>query len=156
MAPLVALLFVVKTIIRSVGPSHSAKVQQLPAEWQNNESIFALFSPPPPDRGFPRIARFWSRSNTSWIYFLTKNSPTPASYSFIFGLFKQTIQFLQQINEKNVHPVYGARIQTHDLLNMSHHRITTRPGFAPKNWICLEAELFNLNKTHTYSVIATD
>ena len=47
MAPLVALLFVVKTIIRSVGPSHSAKVQQLPAEWQNNESIFALFSPPP-------------------------------------------------------------------------------------------------------------
>ena len=106
MAPLVALLFVVKTIIRSVGPSHSAKVQQLPAEWQNNESIFALFSPPP-DRGFPRIARFWSRSNTSWIYFLTKNSPTPASYSFIFGLFKQTIQYLQQINEKNVHPVYG-------------------------------------------------
>ena len=50
MAPLVALLFVVKTIIRSVGPSHSAKVQQLPAEWQNNESIFALFSPPPRSR----------------------------------------------------------------------------------------------------------
>ena len=53
MAPLVALLFVVKTIIRSVGPSHSAKVQQLPAEWQNNESIFALFSPPPPIKAFP-------------------------------------------------------------------------------------------------------
>ena len=30
-------------------------------------------------------------------------------------------QFLQQINVKicHVHPVYGARIQTHDLWNMS-------------------------------------
>ena len=27
---------------------------------------------------------------------------TSASFSFIFGLFKQTIQFLQQINVKNV------------------------------------------------------
>ena len=35
--------------------------------------------------------------------------------------FKQTIQFLQEINVKNVHPVYGARIWTHDLSNMSHH-----------------------------------
>ena len=35
--------------------------------------------------------------------------------SFIFGLFKQTsLQFLQQINVKNVHPVYGAWIRTHD------------------------------------------
>ena len=41
--------------------------------------------------------------------------------SFIFGLFKQTIQFLQQMNVKqcHVHPVNGARIQTHDLWNMS-------------------------------------
>ena len=40
---------------------------------------------------------------------------------FIFGHFKQTpFQFLQQIlNVKNVHPVYGARIQTHDPWNMS-------------------------------------
>ena len=30
------------------------------------------------------------------------NGPTPASFSFVFGLFKQTIQFLQQINVKNV------------------------------------------------------
>ena len=29
-----------------------------------------------------------------------KNGPTPASFSFIIGLFKQTIQFLQQINVK--------------------------------------------------------
>ena len=31
-----------------------------------------------------------------------KNGPTPASFSFIFGLFKQKIQFLQQIIVKNV------------------------------------------------------
>ena len=30
------------------------------------------------------------------------NGPTPASFSFIFGLFKQTLQFLQQINVNNV------------------------------------------------------
>ena len=31
-----------------------------------------------------------------------KIGPTPASFLFIFSLFKQTIQFLQQINVKNV------------------------------------------------------
>ena len=36
-----------------------------------------------------------------------------------FRLFKQTLQFLQQINVKNVHPVYGAgdsnpRLSEHD------------------------------------------
>ena len=53
------------------------------------------------------------------IRFFFKNGPTPASFSFIFGLFKQTLQFLQQINVKNVHPVYGAGIWTHDLWNVS-------------------------------------
>ena len=51
-----------------------------------------------------------------------KNGPTQASFSFIFGLFKQiSLQFLQQINvEKcHVHPVNGAGNRTHDLLNMS-------------------------------------
>ena len=38
------------------------------------------------------------------------------SFSFIF---KQTIQFLEQLNVKHVHPVYGTGIQTHDLSNMS-------------------------------------
>ena len=42
-----------------------------------------------------------------------------ASFSFIFGLFKQTKQFLQQFMWKNVRPVSGARIQTHDLLDVS-------------------------------------
>ena len=36
-----------------------------------------------------------------------KNGHSPASFSFIFGLFQQTsIHFLQQINVKNVHPVF--------------------------------------------------
>ena len=52
-------------------------------------------------------------------FFLKKNWPTPASFSFIFGLFKQTSQFLQQINVKNVQSVYGAGNRTHDLWNMS-------------------------------------
>ena len=36
----------------------------------------------------------------------------PGLFLFIFGLFKQTIQFLQQINVKkcHVHPVYGPGI----------------------------------------------
>ena len=42
--------------------------------------------------------------------FFYKNGPTPASFSFIFGLFEQTIQFLQQINVKNVHPVHGTEM----------------------------------------------
>ena len=41
----------------------------------------------------------------------------PRPLSFIFGLFKQILlQFLQQINVKNVHPVSGAGIRTHNLL----------------------------------------
>ena len=51
--------------------------------------------------------------------FFLKNGPTPASFSFIFDLFKQTsLQYLQQKNVKIVHPIYGAGIRTHDLQNM--------------------------------------
>ena len=50
-----------------------------------------------------------------------KNVSIAATFSFIFSLFKQTIQFIKQINVKKcqIHPVYGAGIQTHDLQNMS-------------------------------------
>ena len=52
------------------------------------------------------------------LYF--KNGPFPASLSFIFGLFQTNINpILQQIDVKNVHPVFCAQIQTHDLQNMS-------------------------------------
>ena len=47
------------------------------------------------------------------------NGPSSASFSFYFRLFKQTLQFLQKINVKNVHPVYGAGNQTHGLWNLS-------------------------------------
>ena len=46
----------------------------------------------------------------------------PGLFSFIFGLFKEAIQFLQQINVKNVHPEYGAGIRTHDLSNQNYYQ----------------------------------
>ena len=33
--------------------------------------------------------------------------------------FQTTLQFLQQINVKNVHPVYAAGIRTHNIQNMN-------------------------------------
>ena len=58
----------------------------------------------------------------TWIampIFFLKNGPTPASYSFIFVFSNKHYNFLQQINVKIVLPVYGARIRTHNLQNMS-------------------------------------
>ena len=54
-----------------------------------------------------------------FIIIIILNGPTPPSFSFIFGLFKQTLQFLQQINVKHVHREYSTGIWTHDLSNMS-------------------------------------
>ena len=64
----------------------------------------------PPDPGTDQALRIFP-------YFFKKIGPTPTSFSFIFGLLKQTIQFLQQINVKKcyVNPVYGAGIRTHNL-----------------------------------------
>ena len=47
------------------------------------------------------------------------NGPIPASFCFIFGLFRQTVRFLQEINVKNAHVVFGAGIRTYNLINMS-------------------------------------
>ena len=49
------------------------------------------------------------------------NGPTPASFLFILCLFKQTIQFLHQINVKKYHdhPVYSTGIRAHNLSDMS-------------------------------------
>ena len=54
-----------------------------------------------------------------YIVFFKKNGPTPASFTFIFIFSSTHFIFLQQINVKNVHPVYGTRIWTRDLWNMS-------------------------------------
>ena len=49
------------------------------------------------------------------------NRPSPSSFWFIFVFFKHTLQFLQQIYVKNVHPVYRAGIKTHNFQHMSLH-----------------------------------
>ena len=43
----------------------------------------------------------------------------PGLFFVYFCLFKQTLQVFKQINVKNVHPVYGAGIQTRNLRNTS-------------------------------------
>ena len=43
----------------------------------------------------------------------------PGLFLFIFRLFQTIFTILQQIYVKNVHPIYGAGIRTHDLQNMS-------------------------------------
>ena len=50
-----------------------------------------------------------------------KKMGQPRPLFVYFCLFKHEIQSLQQINGKNVHPVYDAGIQNHDLSNMSRH-----------------------------------
>ena len=39
----------------------------------------------------------------------------------LFSVFSKKQYFLQQINVKNVHPVYSTGIQTHNLSDMSRH-----------------------------------
>ena len=46
-------------------------------------------------------------------------SDIPGLFSVSFCIFKQALQFLQQKMWKNVHPVYGAGIRTHNLQDMS-------------------------------------
>ena len=61
---------------------------------------------------------------SSFCNFFLKNGQIPASFSFIFGLFKQTIHFFTTNQCEicpNVHPVYGAGIRTHDLSTMSRY-----------------------------------
>ena len=49
-----------------------------------------------------------------------KMEPYPASFWFIFGLFRRIITiFPTYLMWKNVHPVYGAGISTHNLQNKS-------------------------------------
>ena len=63
-----------------------------------------------------------------FIIFFKKNGPTPASFSFLFGLFKKTLQFLQQIYVKKC----PSSIRCQDLnprpLECESLPITTRPG----------------------------
>ena len=55
-------------------------------------------------------------SDTIYQYLNITNKKWKKYFNLVF---KQTLQFLQQINVKNVHLVYGAGIQTHNFQNMS-------------------------------------
>ena len=68
--------------------------------------------------------------NFHYIQIYSKNGPSSVSFSFIFGLFKQTIQN----NVKNVYSVSSARIWTHNILIMSLliWPLDTRPGLPLK------------------------
>jgi len=46
-------------------------------------------------------------SDKKFVIDFFKNGPKPAPFSSIFVFFKHTLQFFQQINVKNGHPVYG-------------------------------------------------
>ena len=68
------------------------------------------------------------------IFFYKKWANPGLFYLFIFGLFKQTsLQLLQQINVKNIHPVYGAGIRP---LEYEFPPITTRPWLRPASDHC--------------------
>ena len=54
------------------------------------------------------LGRTYNKQLLSMFFF--KKWANPASFSFIFGLFKQTIQFLQQINVKNVVSIQNAAL----------------------------------------------
>ena len=56
----------------------------------------------------------------------------PRALFHLFSSFQTQVQFLQQINVKNVHPLYGDRIRTHDLCERESPPITTRPGLPLK------------------------
>ena len=60
----------------------------------------------------------WDRCCKIVIVLLFKMSH-PRPLFVYFRLFKQTSQFLKQINVKNVHSVYGSEIRTHDIRDRS-------------------------------------
>ena len=75
---------------------------------------------------WPFLWRKKEQQETGWgqLVFL-KNGPTPTLFDF-FRLFKHTLQFLQQLNVKNVHP----RCWDSNSWPLKHESptITTRPG----------------------------
>ena len=89
----------------------------------------------------PRVADWKTQTNPlsyggtpdhdNCVFFL-KNGPTLASFSFIFGLFKQTsLQFLQQIYEKKCPSSIRCRDSNPQHSVCESAPITTRPGLPP-------------------------
>ena len=69
----------------------------------------------------------------TWTLFFFINRPTLASFLFIFGLFKQTIQLLQQINVKKNKCPYSIWHRYSNSWSFEHESspITTKPGLPP-------------------------
>ena len=82
-------------------------------EWQTHvrllypfpvlQPFHGIYETVSPDRLTKRVRHFTQTFSREYVFY--KNGPSPATSSFIFCLFKQTIQFLQQMYVKNVHPV---------------------------------------------------
>ena len=70
-----------------------------------------------PDR-LTKIVRHLAQTfSREYVFFIKKANP---GHFFVhFRSFQTTIEFLQQMYVKNVHPGYGAGIRTHDLWNVS-------------------------------------
>ena len=88
-------IFNVAITLDTIAPMKSADERD-----SNRRSVVAITT------GQPAVPQPLPPNYFKFLFF--KNGPTPASFSFIFGLFKQTLQFLQYV--ENVHPVYGAGI----------------------------------------------
>ena len=65
----------------------------------------------------------WEFTTDDWFYKVQQQvflkCVFPGLFFVYFRLFRQTLQYLQQINVKNFHPVYSAGFRTHDLWNTS-------------------------------------
>ena len=76
-------------------------------------------------------------SKAAKFFFIFKNGPSTASFSFIFGLLQTNNTIFAAKNVKNVHPVYGAGIQTNTLKNMSLLPLPPDHGSRPsKTFLC--------------------
>ena len=64
-------------------------------------------------------------------FFFIKDGPFPASFLIYFHLFKQTLQFLQQINEKKCPSSIQSWDSNQQSLEHESPPITTRPELPP-------------------------
>ena len=72
---------------------------------------------------------------------LFKKWSIPGLFFMYFRLFKRTFQFVRQMYLKTVHPVYGTRIPTHNLENMSLLPSPLDQGSRPRNVFLVSTRL---------------
>ena len=82
-----------------------------------------------------RICKYWVLRPKILVKQFLKNGPTSASFSFIFDLFKRTLQFLQQINAKKCPSSIWRRDSNPRPLEHKLSPITTRSGLPPSETI---------------------